>query len=123
MNHVQILKLQFCVVCYLPRTQGGIGQETSFNHIPDIKFVQKLFLNSHIMSLLMKNSNEYQNQEHLRLLSYVSTNFPDNPRNSSNETFGLKIKILEFYTQNRARYPIYNETMQSRSLLEGKTTE
>ena len=28
----------------------------------------------------MKNSNEYQNQEHLRLLSYVSTNFPDNPR-------------------------------------------
>ena len=40
-----------------------------------------------------------------------------------NEIFGLKIKILEFYTQNRARYPIYDETMQSRSLLEGKTIE
>ena len=33
------------------------------------------------------------------------------------------MKILEFYTQNRARYPIYDETMQSMSLLEGKTTE
>ena len=43
--------------------------------------------------------------------------------NSLNEIFGLKIKILEFYTQNRAQFPIYDETMQSRSLLEGKTTE
>ena len=43
--------------------------------------------------------------------------------NSLNEIFGLKIKILEFYSQNRARYPIYDETMQSMSLLEGKTTE
>ena len=33
------------------------------------------------------------------------------------------MKILEFYTQNRAQYPIYDETMQSRSLLEGKSTE
>ena len=40
-----------------------------------------------------------------------------------NEMFKLKVKILEFYTQNRARYPIYDETMQSRSLLECKTTE
>ena len=37
--------------------------------------------------------------------------------------FGLKIKILEFNSLNRARYPIYDETMQSRSLLEGKTSE
>ena len=43
--------------------------------------------------------------------------------NSLNEIFGLNIKILEFYTQNGARYPIYDETMQSRSLLEGETTE
>ena len=35
----------------------------------------------------------------------------------------IRIKILEFYTQNRAWYIIYDETMQSRSLLEGKTTE
>ena len=37
--------------------------------------------------------------------------------------FGLKIKILLFHSQNRAQYPIYDETMQSRSLLEGKTNE
>ena len=33
------------------------------------------------------------------------------------------MKNLEFYPLNRARYQIYDETMQSRSLLEGKTTE
>ena len=31
--------------------------------------------------------------------------------------------ISKFYTQNRAQYPIYDETVQSRSLLEGKSTE
>ena len=35
----------------------------------------------------------------------------------------LKIKILQFYSQNRARYPIYDETMQSRYLFEDKTSE
>ena len=43
--------------------------------------------------------------------------------NSLNDIVGLKITILEFYTQNRAQYPIYDETMQSMSLFEGKTTE
>ena len=33
------------------------------------------------------------------------------------------MKNLEFYSQNKAQYPIYDETMQSMSLLEGKTTE
>ena len=43
--------------------------------------------------------------------------------NTLNKIFLVKIKIFEFYTLNRAWYPIYDETMQSRSLLEGKTTE
>ena len=51
MNHEQILKWQFCVVWYLPRTLRGIGQETAFNHIPDIKYVHRLFGNSHSILL------------------------------------------------------------------------
>ena len=33
------------------------------------------------------------------------------------------MKILDFYSLNRAQYPIYDETLQSRSLLEGKNIE
>ena len=51
MNHEQNLKWKFCVVWYLPRTLGGIGQETAFKHKPDIKLLHKLFRNSHSMSL------------------------------------------------------------------------
>ena len=36
--------------------------------------------------------------------------------NSLKEFFGLKIKILEFYSLNRARYPIYDEIMQNQCL-------
>ena len=43
--------------------------------------------------------------------------------NSFNKMFVLKNKILKFYTQNRAWYPIYDKTMQPWPLLEGKTTE
>lgn len=39
------------------------------------------------------------------------------------EIVGLKIKILGFYSLNREGYQVNDEMMQSRSLLEGQSTE